>query len=149
MNSTFRVFPALFLGVLFLLTGCTQTSPVAEEDVVADSSRVYTQAVHVLVDGDDVGQTPRTVQVRRGFGTRKISLWQAGEEFRTYEIEISNTVAGDQMLQGFWSTDSMEGDTYDVQSLPNNGEGTFYIPYTEYPIKVEDRTYGLTLLVRD
>lgn len=143
-----RILPALLISGIVLL-GCKSTSKVqGEEAVVADSNRVYTNAVHVLVDGDDMGTIPRTVRVRRGMGTRRVSLWQAGEEIRIYEIEFASSVAGEQTLQGFWSTSSVEGETYDVRTLPNNGEGTFFIPYTEYPIKVEDHTYGITLLVQ-
>ena len=146
----YRTFPALLFFSLVFFGGCTSSSKVQDDaPVAADSSQVYTNAIHVLVDGDDVGTTPRTVRVRRGFGTRKVSLWQAGEEFRVYEIEFASTVAGDQTLQGFWSTDSMEGDTYDIRNLPNNGEGRFFIPYTQYPIKVEDHAYGVTLLVQN
>lgn len=139
----------LAIGGLLILAGCQSTSPIADEAVGEDTTRVYTQAVHVLVDGDDVGTIPRTIRVRRGMGNRKVSLWQAGEEFRVYEIEFAGSVAGEQTLQGFWSNSSMEGESFDVRTLPNNGEGTFYVPYAQYPIKVEDHTYGVTLLVED
>lgn len=147
--STLRLAPMLLVGGLILVAGCRSSSEVQQETAVTDTSRVYTRAVHVLVDGDDIGTIPRTVRVRRGLGTRKVSLWQAGEEFRVYEFEIAGTVAGEQTLQGFWSTPSMEGDTYDVSTLPNDGEGTYFVPYTPYPIKVEDHKYGLILLVQD
>lgn len=147
--STCRMLLTLLLGGTFVMIGCRSSAEVEDEGVVADTNRVYTQAVHVLVDGSDVGTIPRTIRVRRGMGTRKVSLWQAGEEFRVYEIEFVSTVAGDQALQGFWSSSSMEGEAFDVRTLPNNGEGTYFVPYARHPIKVEDHEFGVTLLVED
>lgn len=147
--SKYRMLVTLMLGGALLMIGCRSSGEVEEEGVVADTNRVYTRAVHVLVDGDDVGTIPRTVRVRRGMGTRKVSLWQAGEEFRIYEIEFASSVAGDQTLQGFWSSNSMEGEAFDVRTLPNDGEDTFFVPYARHPIKVEDHQYGVTLLVED
>ena len=145
-----RTRPAFLLSGLILLAGCKSASQIEDESqAAADTSRVYTNAVHVLVDGDDVGTTPRTIRVRRKMGTRKVSLWRKGEEFRIYEIEFAGTVAGEQTLAGFWSTDSMEGETYDIRTLPNDGEGTYFIPYAPHPIKVEDHAHGIVLLVQD
>lgn len=148
-----RLIPFLLLGALVALTGCRSSSKVAEDELTGvvqpDSSKVYTQAIHVLVDGRDMGVIPKTVRIRRSFGTRMVSLWQAGKEIRTYEIEISSTADGDQTLQGFWSTNSMTGDSYNVQNLPNDGEENYRIPYSERPLTVEDHTYGVTLHVQN
>ncbi len=142
-----------FLSVLavsiLLLSACRSTSNVtAEGDGDGDSTRVYTNAVHVLVDGRDVGPIPQTIRVRRSFGTREISLWKAGEEIRTYEIPISPTSEGDQTRMGFFGSSSADGESYDVRTLPNKDE-TYQVPYSDGPMKIEDRQYGVTLLIRE
>jgi|GEM_PF-3876835 len=146
---TYRLFLLCALGAGLFLTGCYSSSKIEDESIPGDGTRVYTRAVHVLVDGDDVGTVPRTVRLRRQLGNRKVSLWQAGEEFRIYELEFGGSVEGDQLLQSFWSSRSPDGASFDARTLPNNGEGTFYVPYSPYPIRVEDHVYGLVLLVED
>ena len=147
-----RQIPILLLATIFLV-GCHSSSPLVEGgepgDAGADSSLVYTQAIHVLVDGADQGVIPRTVRIRRSFGIQEVSLWQAGEEIRTYEIEMVHTSDGIQTQQGFWSTSSTDGQTYDVRNLPMKGETTFRVPFSNHPMKIEDQTYGVTLLVSD
>jgi hypothetical protein len=138
-------------AVLVLFSACRSSSGVvgdADGSPDADSTRVYTNAVHVLVDGRDVGEIPRTVRVRRSFGTRAVSLWQAGEVIRKYEIPIYPTSEGEQTRMGFWGTRSIDGETYDVRNLPNEDE-TYQVPFSNGPMKIEDREYGVTLLIRE
>lgn len=144
------LFPTL---AILLVVGCQSTRSVSGEADAADpdvdtTAQVYTNAIHVLVDGNDVGTLPRTIRVRRSFGTREISLWQAGEEIRKYEITITSTVEGDQTRMGFWGTETSDGETYDARTLPNEDE-IYQIPYSNGPMKIEDHTYGLTLLIRE
>jgi hypothetical protein len=148
-----KLVPFLSLIVVLVLGGCRSSSRTVDDDdlgaATADTTELYTMAVHVLVDGRDKGTVPTTIRVRRSFGTQEVTLWQAGKEIRTYEIEISNTTEGTQTLQGFWSTRTMEGDSYDVESLPKDGEDTYRIPYTPNRITVEDRAFGLTMLISE
>lgn len=150
-----RPFPILpFLLAFFVaLVGCTSTStPAADatgEDAPVDTNDVHTKAIHVLVDGDDQGTIPRTLRIRRGFGTQQVSLWQAGEEIRIYELELANSAASDQLMQGFWSTPSADGAAYEVKTLPKRGENTYQIPYSSHPMRIDDNEYGLTLLVSE
>ena len=140
----------IFLGAAFLISGCSLSSSAGKDDgkvARQDSSKLYTKAVHVLVDGRDQGIIPMTVRVRRSFGTREITLWQAGKEIRTYEIELDLSSGSSQLLQGFYSSRSMDGDAYDAESLPKAGDDTYIIPYSQRPLKIEDRQYGVTLLV--
>ena len=148
-----RPFISLIAVSLLLVAGCRSTSGVSgeadAEGASADSTeRVYTNAIHVLVDGRDVGTVPKTLQVRRGFGTQEISLWQAGKEIRKSELPLTSTVEGDQTRMGFWGSNTSDGETYDVRTLPNEDE-IYQIPYSNGPMKVEDHTYGLTLLIRE
>lgn len=142
-------FLALFV---LLLASCRSTSDITGEAATVgperDSSVVYTNAIHVLVDGRDVGTIPQTVRVRRSFGTRVISLWRAGEEIRKYEIPIFPTSETEQTRMGFWSTRSVDGESYDVRNLPNKNE-TYQVPFSNGPMRIEDREYGVTLLIRE
>ena len=143
---------SLWLSAAVLVVGCSSTSSQVDstgERGPADTSVVYTQAIHVLVDGQDRGMIPQTVRIRRSFGTQEVSLWQAGKEIRIYELEIATTTEGRHTLQGFWSTPSADGASFDVSTLPKRGENTYQIPYAAYPLRIEDNQYGVTLLVSD
>lgn len=145
-----HLFSVLFVFA-FLAAGCASSDRIAGKggEAAADtSSEAYTKAIHVLVDGRDVGTVPRTVRVRRSFGTRIVSLWQSGKEIRTYELPIQPTSSTDQTRMGFWGSSSIDGETYDVRTLPNEDE-TYQIPFSSGPMKIEDHTYGLTLLIQE
>ena len=149
-----KLVPFISLIALLVFGGCRSSSRTVDEGedragAIVDTTKLYTLAVHVLVDGRDRGTVPATIRVRRSFGTRQVSLWQAGKEIRTYEIEITTTTEGTQTLQGFWSTRSMEGETYDVETLPKEGDDTYLIPYTPNRITIEDRAFGLTMLISE
>lgn len=142
----YQLFSILVVSIL-LLSACRSTSAVTEGGPDGDPM-MYTNAVYVLVDGRNVGTIPQTVRVRRSFGTRVISLWKAGEEFRKYEIPIYPTSEGEQTRMGFFGTRSVDGETYDVSNLPNKDE-TYQVPYSTGPMRIEDREYDVTLLIRE
>ena len=148
-----KLVPFVCLIAFLVLGGCRSSSRTVEEEsggsAVVDTTELYTLAVHVLVDGRDKGTVPTTIRVRRSFGTREVSLWQAGKEIRTYHLEFSATTEGTQTLQGFWSTRTTDGDANDVESLPKEGDDTYLIPYTPNRIRVEDRAFGLTMLISE
>src|SRR5690606_37210141 len=137
------------LGAGLFLTGCYSSSKIEDESIPGDSTRAYTRAVHVLVDGDDVGTVPRTVRLRRQLGNRKVSLWQAGEEFRIDELGCGGSVAGAQSIPSVWSCRAPDGARSDARTPAIRGEGAFSVPYSPYPIGVEDQVCGLALLVED
>ncbi len=120
---------------------------VQGDEAVADSL-LYGKAVYVLIDGRDAGPVPRTIRVYRSYGTREVSLFQQGKEIRKYEIGISATGVGEQARMGFWSSRSADGETYDVRTLPHKDE-VYLIPFSESPMRIEDRQYGLTMLIRE
>lgn len=141
--------------VLIFAGGCA-TGRGASDGVVPDSSiaaagspMVYSRAVHVLVDGRDRGMVPRTVQVRRSFGTRMVSLWQAGKEIRTYELMSSPTGEGRQLEYSFFGSQDPTSTVYDVSNLPTDGENEYIVPFSPGRITVEDREYGLMLIVEE
>lgn len=146
----------LALGCM-LIAGCTSSrSSAVPGAVLPDSLRaqgdtVHTRAVHVLVDGKDQGMLPATLRVRRSFGARVVSLWQAGKEIRHYELQTYYTADGMATEQGFWANDVGGERTYDVRTLPTKkrDDNYFFIPYSPRPITVEDNVYQLILIVED
>lgn len=141
------------LVVLFLsLAACQSTVPVVGDGDVegseSDTSAVYSNQIHVLVDGRDVGTAPRTVRVRRSFGTRSVSLYQAGEEIRVYEMPLQPTSSSTHTRMGFSGRRTPEGETYDVRTLPHEEE-VYEVPFSTNPMKIEDHEFGVTLLIRE
>ncbi len=132
-----------------LVAGCGASKDMAvqEDDAVADSL-LYGKAVYVLVDGEAAGPVPRTIRLYRSYGVREVTLFQQGAEIRKYEIGISATSEGDQARMGFWSNRSADGETYDARTLPHKDE-VYQIPFSEYPMRIEDHEYGLTMLIRE
>ncbi len=132
-----------------LVGGCSASKDMAAEgeDATPDSL-LYGKSVYVLVDGKDAGPVPRTLRLYRSYGTREVTLFQQGKEIRKYEIGISATSEGDQARMGFWSSRSADGETYDARTLPRKDE-VYQIPFSEYPMRIEDHEYGLTMLIRE
>ena len=150
-----RFFPRLALSALvasvLIFAGCSSARSTADRtdgDAPADTTQFYGKAIHVLIDGRDVGPIPRTVRVNRSFGVRDISLFQSGKVIRRYEIGISSTAQGEQTRMGFFGSRTVDGETYDVRMLPSKDE-VYQIPFSNNPMRIEDHEYGLTMLVRE
>ena len=132
-----------------LAAGCSASKDMtAQEEGAVVDSLLYGKAVYVLVDGQDAGPVPRTIRLYRSYGTREVTLFQQGKELRKYEIGISATSEGNQARMGFWSNRSADGETYDARTLPHKDE-VYQIPFSQYPMRIEDHEYGLTMLIRE
>lgn len=145
----------LFAAVLHLTTGCAGNARTAAPDgtiadagVAADGTP-HTRVVHVLVDGRDKGMLPATIRVRRGLGARMVSLWQAGKEIRTYELQTVQTSDGLSLAYSFFGEQTPTSTVYDVMSLPTAGENNFIIPFSPYRLTIEDRVFQLTLIIEE
>lgn len=151
MTAALRALVPILATVL-LLSACSAIETGMKKSETADAERrdstgAYTSAVYVLVDGEDKGQVPMTLRVRRGFGTRLVSLWHKGKEIRKYELETVQTADGIALQQGFWSTDTNGTTTYDVRNLPTKNDNYFYIPFSVSRLLIEDHSFGLTMIV--
>ena len=155
MNRLLVLLTVVFM-IIFFSAGCAATAPPVEPEVQSgdqsetastDSIQVRRGTIHVLVDGNDRGVLPKMVQIRRSFGDKFVSLYQGEEEFRIYELETSVTPGGQRVLNGFWSDNRPEGIVYDIRHLDKKNDDYYYIPYTEYPIIIEDNLYNLTIRI--
>lgn len=146
---TSRLFPLVLLLALVGVAGCASSKKAdAPEAGVTQRPELYGRQVYVLVDGKQRGSVPGTVRVRRGMGARMVSLWQAGAEIRTYELQTVATADGSQLSNSFFGEEDATSTVYDVAHLPTaRGENNFIVPYSRHRITVEDRTYGLTIIV--
>lgn len=144
-------FIALFAGLL-LLAGCSVSEKAVSPAPPATAQRADTTAfvqksARVFIEGREKATTPATLQVRRGFGEVEVVLVAGGNDVRTFEVERVYTSDASSLNFSFWGESSASGKEYDVQNLPTRKNGTVIIPYSPNPIVVEDREYGLTLLV--
>ncbi len=144
------VLPLFSVFVILLLAGCAQTNETKGPTrpaflvVEADTSVVPPKVAQVYVEGKRKNVTPALVRVRRGFGERVITLRQNDEVVRTYEVEITNSSSANDLR---YSVD--RNGTIDVMELNVTRDSTFIIPYFPNGIAIEDREYGLTLVVQE
>ena len=139
---------SLFLLTMLVLAGCMTSKDAASEE--ANAAEGYQDnSVHVLIDGQDKGVLPATVRVRRSFGTRMVSLYQGGKEIRTFELTKNYTVEDIQLAYSFFGRPQTGEMVYDVSVLPKDSENEYFIPFSRYPIRIEDREYDLVLLVTE
>ena len=153
-SSAHRLLSASLVLVLVFSAGCASSKKTGETSTVpapaaTQDGRVYTNQVYVLVDGKEKGTVPSTVLVRRGMGARMVSLWQAGEEIRTYELQTVTTSDALSMTYSFFGEDTPTSTVYDVSTLPTAGKNNYVVPYSPYRITIEDRQYSLTLVVEE
>ncbi len=140
---------ALFFAFapLLLLMGCAQTERTKGPTrpafaVVEPDTSLTVKSAQVFVEGKYKNTTPAVVHVRRGFGERLIILRQDKDTVRTFEVEFANSSSASDLRY------SIEGQgTLDLLDLNVTRDSTFIIPYTPNGIVVEDREYGLTLVV--
>ena len=149
-----RVFlPSAFLAlVLLLVTGCsgTSTSRPAFTAVDQDTSFAMISGIRVFVGDDEKGLTPGTFQVRRGFGEHLVTLRRGREVVRMFEVEPVYTSNAADLAFGFDRDTSGDMLRYDLSQLNVKNDGTYIIPHLGgQPLAIEDRKYGLTLVVRN
>lgn len=140
--------PAIFILVmLVLLGGCRSSQKSAEND--KKTSSVYA-ATRVYVNGRDRGAVPGTVRVRRSFNEDTVVLRKGRTVLRRYELERVYTSNASELVYGFSGSNSAEGTTFDLTSLKVSKDSTTYIiPHLSKQFVVEDRQYGLTLVIAD
>lgn len=139
---------SLFLVVL-IVAGCATTSGGEEKASAREPAEI--RRAYVFVDGEAKAVTPATVVVRRGFGARLITLQVGQETERIFELETSYNSTTADLAYSYWPDASPTNDatTLDVGVLSTKNDTLFYVPYSSSPIEVEDRKYGLTLIVRN
>lgn len=133
------------IGCVFLGAGCALTGARPQQAEPAKKAEpVFPERrADVLVEGDYRSTTPSTVEVRRSFGERHVSLYVNGEMVRAFEVEPVRTSNRD------WVSPTGSGPmaTIDVQNLPTQNDTLYIIPHFEHSVEIVDREFDLTLIV--
>lgn len=146
-------------GALMLSSGCAhsaQTPAAATEDAtkesgteLLDATLAQAEVVRVFLDGVDKGNTPRALRVDRRFGFSEILLRKGKERMRLFEIEQTSSSGSSSIAYQFGQTNDGYYLTLNVEDLPKkrNSETHFYIPFTQSPLLITDRQYGLEIII--
>lgn len=133
--------------VLLLLTGaCGSSKTVADEDLT-DYDPQLIKSARVFVDGKEKAVTPATINIRRSFGEMDVSLVSGGKTVRRFELERTYTSEAGELEYSYFGDESGPVTQFDVSALSRTRKGAFIIPNMGQPIQIDDREYGLTLLV--
>jgi hypothetical protein len=128
------------------LAGCSFFAPRTSEPPANLGPLTGNQA-YVFVDGRYKTVTPAEVTIRRDFAEALVTLRVGKRTVRTFEVERTNT-SNRSTLEYSFSGSSQSGYlTFDLAELPVVKDTIHVVPYYERPIQVQDRRYGLTLLV--
>ena len=135
---------ALLAGML-LAVGCASTTPSTstQEGEEKKEEAPPARRADVLVEGDYRTTTPGTIQVRRGFGERYVSLRVNGEIVRTFDFERVYTANRADVTYFNLGTSR----SFDVRNLPTKNDTLYAVPYYNHPIEVVDNEFGLTLII--
>lgn len=146
-----------FAGAFLLLSGCAHSANTPGADTAADEPRTElrdaalaeAEVVRVFLDGVDKGNTPRALRVDRRFGFSEILLRKGKERKRLFEIEQTSSSGSSSLAYQFGQTNDGYYLTLNVEDLPKkrNSETHFYIPYTNAPLLITDRQYGLEIII--
>jgi len=138
--------PFLLSSALCLLwLGCSASREATPATAQANTGAAITvMSAQVFVDGEDRGFTPKTVQVRRGFGESVISLHVGQHIVRTFELERAHTSNRSELDL---TPRTGRRSTFDITDLNTTRNGVYLIPYFSGPVEIEDRQYGLTLVI--
>jgi hypothetical protein len=143
---------SLTLFVTLFAFGCASSKASKEEGA---ESTVYmnVESVRVMVEGRDRGLTPMILNVARNRGEYEIDLMHGRTLVRKFEIGHG----GDQrsperhaMYMDLARDNSGMGfRTFDLADLESPNDTLYLIPYLPQGISIEDRKYGLTLIITD
>ena len=132
------------VAVVFVLAGCASNKPGAKKMVQAESARVF-------IEGRDRGVTPMTLRVIRSRGEYDVRLVQGQKVVRVFELAhggaqrsperhaIEMDLGNDNSAMGFR--------TLEVDDLESVDDTLYIIPYLPETVAIDDKKYGLTLLV--
>lgn len=135
------------LLVTLLVAGCTSI----HEDAVTPKAEAPpgTESAAIFIDGKIRGNTPATVNIRRGFSEYSVTLNQGKRRVRTFEIEWGTSGEGSGLQYSFGAYTSGGYISYNLEDLPTRKDTIHVIPYFPHPVRVEDRQYGLTIIVTE
>jgi hypothetical protein len=150
LRFLFRAVPVV---LLLSSAGCRTTKSDADA-VLPAFSLATPQPAHVFVEGRDKGMTPATITVRRDLGDQEVALRLRNPQGKLYDVrryEIELVHSSNRGMLDYRATpndtDNIKG--INTEDLPRRNSGAYVVPYYNYPIRIEDREYNLTLIVID
>lgn len=149
-RSLLRAIPAL---LLLCGTAC-RTTRSDPETALPPFSLATPRPAYIFVEGRDKGMTPATITVRRDLGDQDVALRLRNPQgklydVRRYEIEIVNSSNRGMLDYRATPNDTNNIKGINTEDLPRRNNGTYVVPYYNYPVRIEDREYNLTLIVID
>ncbi len=134
--------------VVFVFAACVLFGASCTASKPPDVSKFADNQAAVYLDGRYRGLTPREIRVRRSFGETSVTLRRGKEVVRALEVEWARSTGS--YLPYLFGVDT-EGTTmvYNVEDLEQAKDSTYIIPNLGVPIRIRDRTYGLTVWVED
>lgn len=135
--------------VLWLGCGTSRESATPGEASAKPDATASVEVIpaYVFVDGKARGTTPNTIHVRRGFGESVISLKVGNTVVRTFQVERAPTSNRSELDLTYQGRSSGTQSSFDITDLNTAQDGSYLIPYFSDSIQIEDRAYGLTLVV--
>lgn len=130
------------------LAGCSFFAPRKSEPPPNLGPLMDNQA-YVFVDGRYKTVTPAEVTLRRSFSEALVTLRVGKRTVRTFEVERYNTSNRSTLDYSFSGSTQSGYLTFDLGELPVVKDTIHIVPYYTRPIQVQDRRYGLTLIVRN
>ena len=145
--------PVLLLLLVVLVLGCAprKISKVEGDGGIEDAFNV--ESVTVFVEGRNRGVTPTTVNVVRSRGEYEVALVSGKEIVRFYEIGHGGDQRGpERHIINMDLERDLSGlgyRTFDLADLESPNDTLYIIPYVSQPISIDDRKYGLTIVITD
>ena len=141
------------LATLFVLTAIGCASSKTNKDAAEREGLADVESVRVFVEGRERGTTPMTLNIIRVRGEYEVELLQGRTLVRKFEIghggdqrsperhAMYMDLARDQSGMGFR--------TFGLDDLETANDTLYMIPYLAQGITIEDRQYGLTMVITD
>ncbi len=152
MNTHTAIVPCILLLAALLVAGCSHSKKgLRGQD--ADVPAFNAEQVDVLVEGRHRGVTPMTLNVSRARGEYEVALLSGKEVVRLYEIGIGgNTRSPERHIINMDLERDNSGlgfKTFDLNDLESPNDTLYIIPYLPRTVTIDDRKYGLTLVISD
>ena len=139
-----RFLLVLVLAGTALLPGCAANKSIESVPV---------KNAAIVVEGNHRGVTPATINIFRNRGEYNVQLMQGNKVVRQFEIGIGGEQRGperhilDMDLERDQSTFGLR--TFGLDDFETPNDTLYVIPYIAQPIAVDDKEYGLTLVITD
>lgn len=131
--------------VMVLLVGCTVVK-TQQGDTKTPSATV--QSANIFIEGKYRTVTPAIIRVFREGRAKQVALRDgSGNRVRLYELEFSPAShAASEIAYSFRTNNTAGVAQFDVQNLPKT-DSSFVVPFFNRVVQIDDRDFGLTMLI--